>query len=91
MLGNHCVKSWTTTQDVIVLSSGEAEYYAIVKGIAQALGMKRMLRDLGIEVNIVCNTDSSAAKSIASRRGCGRVRHIEVSTLGARGGCPGNR
>jgi hypothetical protein len=81
MLGNHCVKSWSTTQDVIALSSGEAEYYAIVKGISQALGMKHMLHDLGIDVSIVCKTDSSAAKSIASRRGCGRVRHIEVSTL----------
>ena len=43
--------------------------------------MKHMLHDLGINVSIVCRTDASAAKSIASRRGCGRVRHIEVSTL----------
>ena len=25
-LGNHCIRSWSTTQSVIALSSGEAEY-----------------------------------------------------------------
>ena len=52
-----------------------------MKGVSQASGMKRLLADLGINVDIECKTDSSAAKSIASRRGCGRVRHIEVATL----------
>ena len=40
-----------------------------------------MLGDLGVEVKVQVNTDSSAAKSIASRRGAGRVRHIEVREL----------
>ena len=32
LLGNHAVKSWSSTQAVIALSSGEAEYYGLVKG-----------------------------------------------------------
>ena len=44
--------------------------------------MKGLLDDMGIEVKVQVNTDSSAAKSIASRRGAGRVRHIEVRELG---------
>eukprot|EP00972_Heterocapsa_arctica_P103210 15210078-Heterocapsa_arctica.AAC.1 len=32
MHGSHCIRSWSTTQSVIALSSGEAELYGIVKG-----------------------------------------------------------
>ena len=39
------------------------------------------MADLGLEVEVQVNTDSSAATSIASRRGAGRVRHIEVREL----------
>ncbi len=45
------------------------------------LGMKGLLGDMGIEVKVQVNTDSSAAKSIVSRRGAGRVRRIEVREL----------
>lgn len=69
--GNHIIKSWSTTQTVIALSSGEAEYYALVKAASQALGLKVL--------QLV--TDASAAKGIAARRGLGQVRHIETNQL----------
>ena len=81
MLGSHMIKSWATTQGVIALSSGEAENYGIVKGASVALGLRNMLDDLGMKVKIRVKTDASAAKGIASRRGAGKVRHIEVSQL----------
>ena len=81
VLGSHPVKSWSTTQVGIALSSGEAEYYGLVRGTSMALGMKSLLQDLGVEVGVQVNTDASAAKGIASRRGRGKVRHIEVHTL----------
>ena len=37
--------------------------------------------DLGVVCTVVLNTDASAAIGIASRRGLGKVRHIEVSQL----------
>ena len=37
-LGNHAIKTWSTTQAVIALSSGEAEYYGCVRGGAIGLG-----------------------------------------------------
>ena len=37
--------------------------------------------DLGVTCTVVLNTDASAAIGIASRRGLGKVRHIEVSQL----------
>ena len=38
-----------------------------------------MLQDLGVTVEVVLLTDSSAAESIVNRRGLGKVRRIEVS------------
>ena len=38
MIGKHCIRSWSTTQSVIALSSGEAEYYGVVKGASVLLG-----------------------------------------------------
>jgi hypothetical protein len=40
-----------------------------------------MMCDLGINCKPRINTDASAAKGIASRRGLGKVRHIEVTQL----------
>ena len=36
---------------------------------------------MGVTCTVVLNTDASAAIGIASRRGLGKVRHIEVSQL----------
>jgi hypothetical protein len=75
------VKSWSSTQATIATSSGEAEYYALVKSAAEALGLKSLAKDLGWEFRIRIWVDSTAAKSIASRTGIGRVRHMEVKYL----------
>ena len=79
--GEHTIKTWSTSQSVVSLSSGEAEYYGMVRGAAQAIGIRSMLEDIGIKKTIVVKTDVSAAKGIASRKGMGRARHIEVNQL----------
>ena len=81
MFGNHMVKSWCGTQAILALSSGEAEYYGIVKGASIGLGLKSMLGDFGINVAIRVNTDASAAKGMANRKGLGKVRHIAVNQV----------
>ena len=81
MLGRHVVKTWSSTQALIALSSGEAEYYGMVRGGSIGIGMKSMMADLGVKCGIKINTDASAAKGIAMRRGLGKVRHIEVNQL----------
>ena len=80
-IGGSVVKSWSKSQPTIALSSGEAEYVSMVKGAVEGLGMQSLARDLGWEKNIVLWVDSAAAKSIASRKGVGRVRHLEVRHL----------
>ena len=37
MLGNHCIKTWSVTQDPLALSSCEAEYYAVVDGVMEVV------------------------------------------------------
>ena len=83
MLGAHLVKSWSTNQSVIALSSGEAEYYSMVKAGGVALGVEPLMRDVGVEDtgSIAIKTDASAAIGIGSRIGIGKVRHIEVNQL----------
>ena len=81
MFGSHCTKSWASTQAIISLSSGEAEYYGVVKATSVALGMQAMLQDMGISPTIHVYTDAEAARGIATRRGLGRTRHIEVHYL----------
>ena len=75
------VKGWSSTQPSIALSSGEAEYSALVKAAAEGIGLQSILRDLGFETTVELYTDSSAAKSIASRIGVGKVRHIHTKLL----------
>ena len=79
--GGNTLKSWSKSQSVVARSSGEAEYYALAKGLSEAIGMKSVLADLGYVVQLRLWTDSSAAKSIASRTGIGKVRHMDVTYL----------
>ena len=81
MMGKHILKHYSSTQPTVALSSGEAEFYALVKGGSQALGMRSMLRDLSVHVNIKLLTDATTGKAIVSRRGIGRLRHIDVADL----------
>ena len=81
MIGSHLIRTWSSTQRVIALSSGEAEYYGMVRGGAEGLGTRSILEDMGINMKIKLSEDSTAAKGIADRTGLGKVRHIEVNQL----------
>ena len=81
MFGQHCVKTWSSTQAIIALSSGEAEFYGVVKAGSIGLGFKAMLRDMNVDVALRVHTDAEAAKGIASRTGLGKTRHIAVHFL----------
>ena len=45
LFGAHMVKSWSSTQNLVSLSSGEAEYYGLVKAGSMALGIRGLLAD----------------------------------------------
>ena len=48
LLGGHLVKSWSSNQAVVALSSGEAEDYAIVKGSSVGIGITALAADMGV-------------------------------------------
>ena len=81
MIGSHCIRTWSSTQPSVTLSSGEAEYYGLVKAAGAGLGHQSLMDDLGIHLPVRCWTDSSAALGIASRSGLGKLRHLETHTL----------
>ena len=81
MFGSHIIISWSTNQAAIALSSGEAEYYALVKAASVGLGVQSLAKEMGIDF---CNpmslkSDTSAAIGICNRIGSGKVRHLEVN------------
>jgi hypothetical protein len=88
MIGSHCVKSWSATQGPLALSSAEAEYYSMVEGFLRAKHLQTIGSEIGmpgLSEEISLWTDSSAAKSFASRRGLGKMRHMEARYLWLQG------
>ena len=80
-LGTHSIKSWSSNQIVIALSSAEAELYASFKGASQTLGFKSMGADFGDELDACLWSDASAAIAISQRSGLGKLRHIQTQYL----------
>ena len=86
MVGSHCLRAWCSTQGALALSSAEAEYYSMVEGVLRARGLQNIGREIrmpGSEegVQLYLWVDSSAAKSFVSKRGAGKMRHMEVRWL----------
>ena len=81
--GQHLLRSTSTTQAIISLSSGEAEFYSAVKGASIAIGMVSLMGDLGVSgaKAPLLRVDSTACLGMAGRRGAGRVRHIHTPCL----------
>lgn len=79
--GKHNIKHCSKTQTTVCLSSGESELRGISDGLAQALGIQTIARDLGLHWPIKIYSDATAAIGIATRRGMGRIRHLDVTDL----------
>ena len=81
MRGGHCIKTWSSTQKNITLSSGEAELVAAVKASTELLGVIQMAAEWGIECSGQVMVDSSAALGTVRRRGNGKLRHVKTGML----------
>ena len=81
--GKHLLRSTATTQGVLALSSGESEFYAVVKTSSIGSGSVHMVRDMGVKMDtpLEIYMDATAGIGIASRRGVGRIRHIHTPAL----------
>ena len=83
-IGEHTIKTYCRQQKVVALNSAEAELYAMVAASAKALAAQAYARNLGMDVNVELNADSSAALGIAKRAGIGKVRHLRIQVLWSR-------
>ena len=81
MLGKHLIKSWSSTQSLVSLSSGEAEYYGVVKASGVGLGYQSLMADLGLRLPLRAWTDSTASIGVCSRSGLGKLRHLDTQCL----------
>ena len=98
MIGTRCIKTWSAAKGAVVLSSAEAELYWMIEGVARAKGLRSSAEEMGFgEMSNVVHlgTYSSAAKSFFSRRGLGKMQHLERTDFwlqkgqGGEGGGPG--
>ncbi len=82
MWGGALIKSWSSTQSTIALSSAEAELYAMSRCAQQALSLVSLASDFGIKMLPTIHSDASAAIGVAFRSGLsGRMRHVKVQYL----------
>ena len=77
------LRSSSTTQAIVSLSSGESEFYSAVKGCSVAMGFRSLMKDMGMDFlkPILLKVDSTACLGMAGRKGAGRVRHIHTPCL----------
>ena len=81
MRGSHTLKTWSSTQGIIALSSGEAEYYGTTKAGVVALGFMQLCKDFNLEQKFNIHMDSTAAKGICHRTGTGKLKHMDIQYL----------
>ena len=83
-IGNHVLKTWSSTQPTIATSNGEAELIAMQDGAARGMGLQTVMSEMDLMPNLSLLrvlTDSSVAKSFVATRGLGKMRHLEVKLL----------
>ena len=81
MCGKHVIQHWSRTQQLVALSSAEAELNATVKGGCESLGLKHMIEEFGFEMEVLIMGDSSANDGILHRAGTGKIKHLSVRQL----------
>ena len=81
MMGEYLVKSWSSSQPGVTLSSGEAELCGVIRGSGMGRGFHSLMADLGHDLPLRVWTDSSAAIGICTRQGLGKLRHIDTHLL----------
>lgn len=79
--GTHCIDHAAVRQATIALSSGEAEFGAIVKAAAGGLETVSILNEVNVKTKLRMRSDSAAARGILHRRGVGRLRHLDIKDL----------
>ena len=83
MHGGHLIMHWSRTQQLVALSSAEAELNASIKAAQEALGLRQMATEVGMWCTgtVEVRGDSSANDGILKRAGSGKIKHLTVRQL----------
>ena len=81
MKGGNISLWWSCTQQLIALSSAEAEFNASIKAGIESLGVAKMGRELNSEHSIEVLCDASANLGINLRVGARKITHLGVRQL----------
>ena len=77
----YLLETYSSTQQIVTLSTAESEYISITKGAAHALEVRSAVVELEMTFDVVCETDASVGRAMATRRGASRVRHLDARLL----------
>ena len=78
MHGRHVLKTYSKGQAAISLSSAEAECYGLDSATSHLPGDVSLAKDWGMAMHAKIFVDATAGIAIGSRRGLGRVKHIDT-------------
>lgn len=81
MRGCHCWDGWSSTQEIVTISSGESEFMAGLKAACQLLAALSMMSEIGLVLEGEVETDSSAGLGMSSKIGLQKTKHIETKYL----------
>ena len=81
MCGGHLIQHWPRTQQLVALSSAEAELNAAVQAGQEGIGIGNILMEMGETKFVQLYGDSSANHGIITRQGTGKVKHLSVRQL----------
>ena len=81
MRGHHCLRTWSSTQKFVTLSSAEAELMALLRAATESVGLVQLAASWGLSCRACVHVDSSAALAVTSRKGNGRLRHVRIADL----------
>ena len=81
MRGTHLIVHWSRTQQLVALSSAEAELNAAVKAAQEGLGIAHLAEECGRWYRVRLLGDSSANHGMIQRQGAGKVKHLGVRQL----------
>ena len=81
-LNGNMMESYVRSQRAIALSSGESKYICMVGGASESMFLQHCWEFIaGEKADVVVRSDSSAARSLATRIGIGRSRRIAAGML----------
>ena len=82
-IGAHMIAGWSRLQQRVALSSGEAELYSSIRGLAEMVNLVNVHRELYSETwgKPELWTDATVNQAILMRRGAGGVKHVETNNV----------